>query len=300
MDDLRLGHVMQSGWSGDIVLLGFPYDQGVAINNGRIGAAQGPRVFRERLEKFGTIDNPETDINLSSLQLANAGDVSSGLSHVESHLELTRSVGKIMDLKGIPFVVGGGNDQSYPNACALLERNDSVGVVNIDAHLDVRPLKDGQAHSGSPFRLLLDDSRFQPEHFVAFAGQGSQCSRQHAEYIQNKGGNILWLDHLNSSPESDFDRVLKELSSRCDSIFVSFDLDSIESAYAPGVSCPGTLGLSACNALHLARLAGKCPKVHLFDMSEFNPVIEADRTGRLAVSIYYSFCQGVALRRRPS
>ncbi len=81
---------------------------------------------------------------------------------------------------GIPFVVGGGNDQSYPNASALLAHVQSsvgwvdhaidiqrlltlcsgkVGVINIDAHLDVRPKKEGRVHSGSPFRLLLEDGQ---------------------------------------------------------------------------------------------------------------------------------------------
>lgn len=68
---------------------------------------------------------------------------------------------------GIPFVIGGGNDQSYPNACGLIramkekqsEGKHKVGVINIDAHLDVRPLKEGKVHSGSPFRLLLENSK---------------------------------------------------------------------------------------------------------------------------------------------
>lgn len=69
---------------------------------------------------------------------------------------------------GIPFVVGGGNDQSCPNALGMIEalkaktpstatKPPSVGVINIDAHFDVRPRKLGQVHSGSPFRELMED-----------------------------------------------------------------------------------------------------------------------------------------------
>lgn len=59
--------------------------------------------------------------------------------------------------------IGGSNDQSYPNVAALLaSAPQKIGVINIDAHFDVRPLKDGKAHSGSPFRLMLEDSRFLP------------------------------------------------------------------------------------------------------------------------------------------
>ena len=60
--------------------------------------------------------------------------------------------------------IGGSNDQSYPNASALLTVSPTrVGVINIDSHFDVRPLKEGKAHSGSPFRLLLEDPRFLPK-----------------------------------------------------------------------------------------------------------------------------------------
>jgi len=53
--------------------------------------------------------------------------------------------------------VGGSNDQSYPNASSLLNNypNTRVAVINLDSHFDVRPLKEGKVHSGSPFRQLL-------------------------------------------------------------------------------------------------------------------------------------------------
>ena len=47
-----------------------------------------------------------------------------------------------------------------------------IGVINIDAHFDVRPKKEGKVHSGSPFRMLLENSNFQGKNFVEFATQG--------------------------------------------------------------------------------------------------------------------------------
>uniref|UniRef100_A0A915JGU1 Arginase n=1 Tax=Romanomermis culicivorax TaxID=13658 RepID=A0A915JGU1_ROMCU len=85
-----------------------------------------------------------------------------------------------LDERYIPFVIGGGNDQSYPNARALMDHlgNGDVAVINIDAHLDVRPLLPGNmAHSGSPFRQLLEDDDFS-KIFVEFGCQaesGEKC-----------------------------------------------------------------------------------------------------------------------------
>ena len=113
-------------------------------------------------------------------------------------------VGTILGGGAIPFVVGGGNDQSYPNGSALLDHakgyvcaqspplspNSKVGIINIDAHLDVRPLKDGKTHSGSPFRQLLEDERFSGKNFVEFAAQGNQCSADHVAYIAHKARSL--------------------------------------------------------------------------------------------------------------
>ena len=54
-------------------------------------------------------------------------------------------------------MIGGSNDQSYCNVQGLLSRyhDRKIGVINLDSHFDVRPLKEGKAHSGSPFRLML-------------------------------------------------------------------------------------------------------------------------------------------------
>jgi len=301
-DDPTLKDIIQPGQEGTVVLLGFPCDTGVEINGGRPGARHGPEKFRSWIRRYGTIDNPETNIDLSSITLADAGDIPAGLPLDQSHAALTRQTASIIQKGGIPFVVGGGNDQSYPNACALLDSKPDipVGVINIDAHLDVRPLKDGQAHSGSPFRLLLEDSRFAGEQFIEFAAQGSQVSREHACYVQDKGTHIIWYSEVSRGDEAAqaFRNALGRLTWECDSLFVSFDLDSTRASDAPGVSCPGIMGLRAKEAFEMAFSAGAHPKVDLFDLSEYNPLIEEERTGRLAVGIFYHFCLGVASRKR--
>lgn len=74
----------------------------------------------------------------------------------------------------------------------------SVLTINIDAHLDVRPLKNNQVHSGSPFRLLLEDARFRAGggEFVEFAAQGPQCAVEHVQFLRDHGGRVLWLEDM--------------------------------------------------------------------------------------------------------
>ena len=97
-----------------------------------------------------------------------------------AHEALETRVAELVSQGRVPFVVGGGNDQSAANGRGLLRAKANegrVGVINIDAHLDVRPLLNegvGGAHSGSPFRELLEDGRLNGRDFVEFAAQGNQ------------------------------------------------------------------------------------------------------------------------------
>jgi formiminoglutamase len=266
--------------------------------------------------KIGTLSNPEFDIDLSSLKVCDFGDVSSSLELEEAHKALTLKVEELLSSNVVPFVVGGGNDQSYANARALMQHvkntgSTSVGVVNVDAHLDVRPLKEGKVHSGSPFRLLLEDSLFAELNgkFVEFASQGHQCSAEHWSYLtQQPAATIIPLSTLRGSvlgglshqqrnqrgvEDTFFDLLDGTIG---ENIFLSFDIDSIQSSDCPGVSAPGNIGLTAQEALNICFLAGKSPRVKLVDVSEYNPTVEEFRTGRLVVLMFYYFLLGYAQR----
>lgn len=75
-------------------------------------------------------------------------------------------------------------------------------------------------------------------------------------------------------------------------------MPSAEHEPPQGVSCPGQRGLSAADALQIAFLSGRHPKVRLMDLSEFNPdVADPYMTARLVASIFYYFCLGRAAAR---
>jgi len=196
-------------------------------------------------------------------------------------------------------VVGGSNDQSYPNALGLLQHYPDLDVVNIDAHLDVRP---GTGHSGSPFQELLIHPNFCGQ-FYEFAIQGNQASKEHVEWALSKGTKITWLTDVKE--ESFLHNVLQDKKSeelekekeKETPLFVSFDIDAIRAADCPGVSCPGTRGLNAEQALGICREAGACARVVGLDISEFNPEIENNITPRLVCQMIYYFIIGFSERK---
>lgn len=278
----------------------FPFDEGTVRNSGRGGAGKSPGLVANLLSKFGSAINPEDGIDLGSRVCLTDIGSAAGDSLEAAHASLTSLTLKALSSGMIPIVVGGSNDQSYCNASAWLSHNEAARhgtVINIDAHFDVRPpLDDGARHSGSPFWDLLEDQRFSGR-LVEFAAQGHQCSQEHANYINSHGGTIRWLGELRrfpGGPEAAFDALLLNTPGP---IFVSFDVDAIAARDMPGVSCPSSIGLSAEEAMSIARTAGANPKVELLDLSELNVEIEGDRSPRLVACIIYNFLLGLAERK---
>ena len=128
--------------SYDIVLIGFAEDRGCIENGGRAGANLAPDAVRSLLRKTGPLVNMELNIDLRSLSVADFGNVHG--FHDGLH-----NVVQIISRDSIPIIIGGSNDQSFPNALGLMQNFPDLEVINIDAHVDVRP---GMGHSGSPFR----------------------------------------------------------------------------------------------------------------------------------------------------
>lgn len=105
-----------------MVVVGFPHDEGVRRNGGRVGAAGGPACVRKFLPKMGAVVNPERGVDLrQALDLYDAGDVGVGEPLEAAHEALRALVAEIVGKGLIPFVIGGGNDQSYPNAAGALD-----------------------------------------------------------------------------------------------------------------------------------------------------------------------------------
>ena len=158
------------------------------------------------------------------------------------------------------------------------------------------------AHSGSPFRQLLQDpaSFDASAGFVEFAIQAEQCAPAHARFVTENGGALRWLTDIRNhadSAEAQFAAELRSMGASGAPLFVSFDLDSVRGSDAPGVSCAAVRGLSADEALSMMDAAGRNPSVRLVDLSEFNPDEEEYRTGRLVAFMFHSLARGVFHRR---
>lgn len=305
--DQRVGDLVLNALPNDnrpvAVLLGVPQDMGVERNGGRVGAAQAPDAIRRALYKY----TPYTGLGIltDSVALLDVGNlVVEGVTLEEIHERHQRVVAHIASNGWIPIVLGGGHDIAWPDAAGFGAAHSTIGVVNIDPHTDVRPLlADGKAHSGSPFRQMIEsDAVHVPRGaFVEFGIQRFAVAQAHAQYVAEQGMEIRWYHDIRQQgflPA--FQAACQQATGGVRPLFVSFDMDSVRAAEAPGVSATAAIGFSGEEVCAAAEYAGMLPLTGMIDIAEVNPTYDDGRTAKLAALVVLHFLAGVARRNTKS
>ncbi|HZY85079.1 MAG TPA: formimidoylglutamase [Gemmataceae bacterium] len=306
-DDPRLGECVElwSGGAADLrpgrpVLIGFPEDEGVRRNGGRPGAAEAPRAIRHWLYRLTPFD-ASTGADLARLRLLDLGDVRTDGGLEASQEALGEVVAAALTAGALPVVLGGGHETAYGHYLGYARAGWVVGVINLDAHLDVRPYAPGQGHSGSPFRQALEH----PSHplpgdlYCCLGAQPFSVSREHADYVRQRGGTIRWRSEVAGRLEEELGRQCKRVTGNGCPVYLTVDADVVRAADVPGVSAPNPLGLDGAAVAACCRAAGETPGVTSFDLVEINPQLDRDGlSARWAALSVWHFLAGLA--RRPT
>lgn len=257
-----------------IALLGIPDDRGVGMNHGRPGAARGPAAFREALCRYGAAASAAGELP----RVFDAGDIAVSNTLQETHRRVTAATGALLDAGLFPIAIGGGHDLTYPFVRAIATRYPQPTGLYFDAHLDVRETPG----SGMPFRRLIEDCGVRALHLHGFRPLVNSAA--HLAWFQAHGGRI----------HPDRARVVLPKAKH---LFVSFDLDVLDAAHAPGVSALNPAGWTVREAEAWVRACGANRTVRCFDLMELNPAHDADgRTARVAAHLFLSFLRGFAER----
>lgn len=294
-DDPRVGHLLGTqladGSTPQAVLVGFPSDEGVHRNGGRVGAAGAPDEIRRMLfrltpdaERFEeSVELLEHTLDLGNLVLTDDVEADQAL--------LGEALAPLLAAGSFVIVLGGGHETSFGHFQAYAARGERVSILNWDAHPDVRELQDGLGHAGSPFRQAILDPSGACRQFVAAGLLPHLVARSHLEFLAAHGGRFVWRRDLSPARIDEIYGALEGPS------FVSFDLDAVEQAAAPGASSPSVGGLSADLWLHAAYRAGRTPAVRSCDIVEMNPVYDRDSAGaRLAAATVWQVLKGLVER----
>jgi formimidoylglutamase len=304
-DDPRLGQLIGAPSAvadADVVLLGVPTDEGIVRNGGRPGASAAPAAIRTALARLTPFAGPQFKEHVDRLKIADIGDVATGPLE-KMHDVAQQAVAELIRAGKIVIVLGGGHDITFPCAKGLREgHTGDMGVINIDAHLDVRPRKNGLHHSGSSFRLLVEENVISGRSLVEIGVQSFAISKAHFDWVKSIGGRIVTFEDANevhlphAYEEYEFGTTFGDPET---AIYLSFDIDCVRASDAPGVSAPTPTGFLAEEVYELSVAAGLSQHVKVFDIVELNPTFDLDnRTARLAARMIAGFLAGVANRRR--
>ena len=269
-----------------IALLGYACDEGVKRNQGRIGAAEGPDAIRKQLAKMPNHLAAEIrGIDVGTITCLH-GDMEAAQS------SLSEKVAQLLENNAFPIILGGGHDIAYGHYNGIkkyLGNNKSVGIINFDAHFDLRNNKKDN-NSGTPFYQIAQDNTSvgSPFKYLCLGirkDANDTILFQTAEdfsvsYIENGHFNIRYWDRI--------EKELQQFISEVDHIYATIDLDGFSSAYAPGVSAPSPMGFPPDVVLECLESIMDSGKLISLDIAEMNPKYDIDtHTAKLAASLVH-------------
>ncbi|WP_315116090.1 formimidoylglutamase [uncultured Clostridium sp.] len=277
-------------WKLGFALIGFCCDEGVKRNKGRAGAAKGPDSIREELANLPCCFNEE-------VKIFDMGNVyCEDITLEESQSLLSKCVDKILDLNLFPIVMGGGHETAFGNYSGVLnnirkvEDKPKIGIINFDAHFDIRPYPNGGS-SGTMFRQIADicNGENLPYSYFCIGVQKHSNTVELFKTAERLGVQyILAKDVLYSDNWSILEK-LGEFIKHQDYIYVTICSDVFSSAFAPGVSAIQPLGLDPEKALIFLKYILRYNKVVSFDIAEVSPRFDSDNvTANLAASIIFT------------
>jgi formiminoglutamase len=285
--------VPRSGPGRGFCFLGFRSDEGVRRNQGRTGAAQAPDSIRRAMANLPCAIQGRAE-------LLDAGDVScvgGDLEHAQE--ELRRTVRVILDRGWVPVLLGGGHEIAFGHFRALADflghgsPSPRIGIVNFDAHFDLRPTSGG-AHSGSSFLQVAEYCVSQRLPFSYFC-VGIQISSNTVSLFRKAESlgteYLLARDITEATLPAHSARLSRFLASQ-DRVYLTICADVFSSAFAPGVSAPQPFGLHPEIALKLIKEVCRSGKVAGIDVAEASPRFDHDdRTARLVAIVLFAMIQ---------
>lgn len=255
------------------VIVGFASDEGVLRNKGQLGAAKAPNELRKELAKLPWMF-PEDK------RLVDVGTVEC----IENKLEQAQEnigtiVSTVLAKNGTPIILGGGHETTfghYSGVRKFIGKDASLGIINIDAHFDLRPY-DEQTSSGTMFRQMLETD---PNcNYFVLGIQRFGNTKELFDKADELRVEYVYEDQMSTG---NTESVLNDFIDKHDYILLTLCTDVLNAAFAPGVSAPSPFGLDPKVVRSIIQTVASNDKTLSFDISEVNPLLdESNRTVKL-------------------
>jgi formiminoglutamase len=294
-------------WDGaegaDAVILGAPLSK-TSISHS--GASATPQAMREMFSAVSTY-NLDHDIDLATaLTVRDAGDARVHVTDLaRSRAGIRDAMTAVLARSGgaLTIVMGGDHSISAPCVEAFREHvGAAVGLVQLDAHMDLRNLEDGGPSNGTPIRQLLEGGTLNGANIVQVGLHAFANARAYRDLAAAAGiTQISAREVSGASPAAIAARALDVAGANSDAIYVTLDMDVLDQAFAPGVPALVPAGMTSWQLFEMLLVLGRHPKVRALDIVEIDPSQDPRRaTVRVAAHAMLTFLTGSALQRGES
>ena len=232
----------------DVAVIGVPMDLGVT---NRAGCRLGPRAVRA-IERIGPFEHVLRIAPTTMLNAADIGDVPfrSRFDLASCHADIEDCFKAIVAAGVIPLAVGGDHSITQSILRAVGEKRP-VGMIHIDAHCDTSgPYEGSKFHHGGPFRQAVLDGVLDPKRTIQIGIRGG--GEYLWEFSYDSGMTVIHAEEFATMGVEAVIAKAREVAGMGET-YVTFDVDSLDPAFAPGTGTPEVGGLTPREALMLLR-----------------------------------------------
>src|ERR1700726_2820008 len=229
-----------------ICVAGIPFDLGTS---NRPGARFGPAAIRQASRMLVDGDQPQAWVEPALLDLADIGDFA--IAHGDVMGSLARIEAQAAPLRHL-VALGGDHSVTLALLRALARRTGALGLVHFDAHVDTWPESFGLVHGhGSPFYHAIEEGLIDPRRTIQI-GIRSPVHRGVWDWTVGKGVTIVTAEAVHESgPQAVAERIRTVVGDRL--AYLTFDVDALDPAFAPGTGTPEIGGLATWQAQAILR-----------------------------------------------
>ena len=292
---MRLPHINDLA-GVDFLIAGVPFDTGGTY---RVGARFGPEAIRSSSVLLRPY-NPAQRIGIFDYCSGiDYGDLPTTPGYLtESHNQIEKNTAPLFNSDAVPVFMGGDHSVSLPILRSAVKRHGSISLIHFDSHGDVWPGYFGNKDThGTPFARAVEEGLLNLDYSIQIGLRGSTYEKVDLERSSELGFQVITGPELH---EMGIKNAIKEIQNRVSTsnAYLSFDIDFIDPAYAPGTGTPEVGGFTGAQALQLIRgLVGI--QFIGFDLVEVMPQYDPSGiTSLLAANLIYEFISLIAVNKR--
>jgi len=280
----------------DFAVMGLPFDTGSTY---RIGARFGPEAVRS----ISVLLKP-----YNAYHRININDYISGVDYgdlnvlpgyiIDTYESVAEEMKLFVDNDVIPVVIGGDHSVTVPELRALRKKHGPVALVHFDAHLDTADSYFGKKYThGTPFSRACDEGLLIPEKTIQIGMRGTYYGEYSLKESTDRGFTVITADE---AFDMGLDQVIKIIHKKIGSnkVFITFDVDACDPAYAPGTGTIIPGGFTSREAFKLLRGLDGLNFIG-FDVVEVLPDLDPSKiTSCLASNIVFEYLTLIALMKK--